>query len=279
MDKATLRGIGERLREGERLRVSHGCGEGRTMLVSRAGDRVSGWCFRCAEGLYVGLDLSVKDNLLRVRTALAASADAEFEGTTKVPPGNPDFSAWPAPARLWMLRAGIDAEKAARLRASWHDGMQRVVLPLWGATGEPRSWTARSVDGRPPKYLTGHLPEGFVAEAGVPGTSWPVVVEDWLSACKLGLSGYHSVCLLGTSAKPATLLYLLRFEGVFIWLDNDLPPVHSTNYGQLRAHTLRTKLRAFGVRVANIVSDMEPKELDKEGIRGTIARFAPAPTL
>jgi hypothetical protein len=244
------------------------------MLVSRSGARVSGWCFRCNEGLHADLNLSIQDNLLRLRAATAV--DAAYRDSVEQPGPLLQFADWPPRARLWFLRAGMADRAAAAIGAGWHAEMQRVVLPLRNSAGEPISWTARSVDDRTPKYLTGSLPDGFVAE--MPGASPPVVTEDWLSACKVSLAGQHAISMLGTYPKPATLLRLLEFKKVFVWLDNDLPPKHRTNWGQQHASRLCRGLRAHGCAPWNIVSDLEPKELNAERIRATLARCATSRT-
>jgi hypothetical protein len=173
-----------------------------------------------------------------------------------------------------MAGAAVDA-----LGAGWHEPMQRIVLPLRDGTGAVRSWTARSVDGRTPKYLTGNLPDGFVAElAQGDEDCWPVVTEDWLSACKLGLAGVHAVSMLGTHPKPATLLRLINFKDLFVWLDNDLPPKHRFNYGQHFAAKVCRTLRAYGVHVVNVVSDAEPKAMSRSDIRSLLARSAASHT-
>jgi hypothetical protein len=275
MTKDDLRAVGETLRDGGRVRVSHGCGEGKTMLVSREGPRVRGWCFRCAEGLGVELALSISENVLRVQQAQFQAADAQFDGDQELPPADPDMSRWPLVSRLWLLKAGLAEDACRWLEVGWSQDMQRTVLPLRDRYGFVVSWTARAHDGRTPKYLTGHLPEGFVAEfPGGAGSGRPVVTEDWLSACKLGWHGIHTISMLGTYAKPATLLRLLEFKEPFVWLDNDLPPKHRVNWGQHHAAKLCKALRALGSRPINVVSDQEPKQLDRGAIIVTLARSA-----
>jgi hypothetical protein len=149
--------------------------------------------------------------------------------------------------------------------------MHRVVLPLRGATGAVRSFTARALDSRTPKYLTGALPEGFVAELAADSPGPCVVTEDYLSALKLEQCGIHVISLLGTYAKPATLTRLLELKDVMVWLDNDLPPKHRVNWGQQKALKLCRSLRSLGGSPTNIVSDSEPKAMDKLSILRVLA--------
>jgi hypothetical protein len=275
MDKAALAAIGDTLREGQRLRVSHGCGDGKTMLVSREGAKVRGWCFRCNEGEYADLSLSITDNLFRVRQSLHLAADQQLDGSAEQPFPLLSFEEWPAAARLWFLKAGLSGNAAGAMGAGWHEAMHRVVMPLRDRTGEVRSWTARSVDNRTPKYLTGFLPEGFVAELhGGHGDDPPVVVEDWLFANKLARANIHVVCMLGTYPKPATLARLLEFKEVFVWLDNDLPPKYPKNWGQIMAARVARTIRAYGVRVHNIAVADEPKTMDRWALHHALARSA-----
>jgi DNA primase len=149
--------------------------------------------------------------------------------------------------------------------------MHRVVLPLRDATGAVRSFTARALDSRTPKYLTGQLPSGFVCELAADSPGPVLVTEDYLSALKLEQCGIHVISLLGTYAKPATLTRLLELKDVMVWLDNDLPPKHRVNWGQERAAKLCRSLRAMGSAPVNIVSDQEPKALDKLSILRVLA--------
>jgi hypothetical protein len=274
MDQDTLRSLGQELREGQRVRVSHGCGEGRTLLVSRDGARVRGWCFRCNEAVGASLVLSVQEHLSRL--APARESDAEFAGSLEPPSTDLDMARWPTAARLWMFRAGFSEDSVRGLGIGWSQDMQRTVLPITDRHGERVSWTARAHDGRLPKYLTGSLPDGFVAER--PGRGPPVATEDWLSALKLGLCGVHAISMLGTHPKPAVLLRLLDFKELFVWLDNDLPPKHRINSGQIHARKLCATLHAFGRSPANVVSNQEPKELDRASILSVLARCATAYT-
>jgi hypothetical protein len=84
--------------------------------------------------------------------------------------------------------------------------------------------------------------------------------------------------MLGTYPKAATLARLLEFKEVFVWLDNDLPPRHKVNYGQIMAARVAKALRGFGVRVTNIVSAMDPKLLDRAAIRAHIVQ-GPTPSV
>jgi hypothetical protein len=281
MDREALRQIGDKLREGGRTRVSHGCGAGKTLLVSRESGRVSAWCFRCNEGFGMGLNLSMQDNLLRVKQAQYVAADAEYEGSREKPGElNYDFESWPPVARQWLLRAGFWGKRVEQLGAGWSEELHRVVLPIRNMWRAEVSWTARAVDGRLPKYLTGYLPDDLVAECvgGTVESGPPIIVEDWLSCNKIALAGYHSICMLGTYPKAATLSRILQFSEVYVWLDNDLPPKYPKNNGQIMARKLARMLRAYGVKVNNIASDRDPKLLDSAGISRWIVRYAEKPT-
>jgi len=93
------------------------------------------------------------------------------------------------------------------------------------------------------------------------------LTEDILSAYKVGKVA-EGWCMLGTSLPHELMAAILRSgKAVNVWLDNDLPPVHQVNRGQMAAVKVLKQLRAAGVSVRNIVTDRDPKLIPLDEIR------------
>lgn len=261
-NEAALRLIGEGLAPGRRARANHSCGPGRTMIVSRDADRTTAWCFRCNSGPPpVHHRLSMQDNIMRVFNPGVAAAEAEATASCDPPDDyNPCMGDWPVSARVWLARYGFSTG-ALPIEAGWSESLQRLVLLVRDGDAA-MTWTARAVDARKPKYLTGPLPENAVANAIPSRRIWapPVVTEDWVSAVKVAAAGRHAYSLLGTYAKPATLLRLFRAQEVIVWLDPD-------EAGQTKAAQLCATLRAYGGTPRNVLSLRDPKLHSLQEIR------------
>lgn len=247
------------LQDGRSRRVNHDCGEGRTLKLSREGPALRAYCWRCNDGGIHRVEESLADRILRLNAASANDAALRSEPGV-MPEGLTDPSEWPAKARLWFARAGLHSGDIGALRAVYSPATGRVVLPCGGGF-----WQARALDkGQVPKYL-----------APLTGKVYPrygkgeriTLTEDILSAYKVGKVG-EGWCMLGTSL-PSELLAAIISDGrpVNVWLDNDLPPLHLSNRGQIAARKVLAKLRSVGVVARNIVTMQDPKLTKLDEIR------------
>lgn len=74
--------------------------------------------------------------------------------------------------------------------------------------------------------------------------------------------------MLGTAPSQKLISELLKTgKPVKVWLDNDLPPTHKVNRGQVAAVKVLRTLRAMGVSCTNIVSLKDPKLMTYEQIK------------
>lgn len=75
--------------------------------------------------------------------------------------------------------------------------------------------------------------------------------------------------MLGTKLSDHILAELLKRQPsrVNVWLDNDLPPKHTQNRGQIAAKKVLARLRAVGLNAHNIVSTVDPKLLPRSDIK------------
>lgn len=256
----------EGLDVGQKLRVKHDCGSDRIMLVSRDDTGFRAWCFRCNDG---GSALPPQESLTEKleRMARQRQADAATMRPELPEPRVYAVDEWPLAHRLWLYRAGLHKGLIGELGAYYHPPSDRLVLPIVDGSGRTAFWQARAVDNRAPKYLapsadrTKVIPRyGSAAEV--------TLTEDILSAFKVGASGLEGWSMLGTRLSDAALAALIRRRArVNVWLDNDLPPKHPVNRGQIAAQKVGKQLRAAGLPVRNIVSPRDPKLMTRDEIR------------
>jgi len=93
------------------------------------------------------------------------------------------------------------------------------------------------------------------------------LTEDVLSAYKVGQVA-EAWPMLGTSPSQKLIAELLKAgKPVKVWLDNDLPPTHKVNRGQVAAVKVLKTLRSMGLQCENIVSLKDPKLMTYEQIK------------
>lgn len=237
-----------------RARVDHDCGAGRTLTIKRDERGLHAFCFRCNDyGWEPPAPEPLEVRLQRLK--VQASADTQAMMSVGLPaPMVKAWDEWPAPARLWLLKAGLSRADLPRLGAYYHPPSNRVVLPVLmrsGGGSDVVFWQARSIDGRLPKYLAPDVSKASVIP--MYGDSDVVTLtEDILSAYKVGKVG-EGWCMMGTSPSRK-LLGLLASRGckVNVWLDPDAA-------GRKAVAKIMPMLRAFNIEARDVVSDRDPK--------------------
>jgi DNA primase len=256
------------LEPGRSKRADHDCGSGRTLLVSREGNDYKAWCFRCNEpGFIKGPEETMAERLARLSEVRAAEGSM---GRAELPsPALRVVSDWPDKASLWFYKAGLSKHDIGRLGAYYHAPSRRVVLPVRQGE-EVVFWQARALDPHQlPKYMAPDVDKTRVLpKYGSAGRI--TLVEDILSAYKVGLVG-EGWCLMGTSLSAFALAQLMKRKApVNVWLDNDLPPKFPVNRGQIAAAKVVKQLRAMGLEVRNIVAPRDPKLMTRAEIEELI---------
>jgi hypothetical protein len=239
---------------GRKMRVSHDCGEGKTLIISRGDNGYSAWCFRCGDrGWAPGPQESLSDKLARM--AHNREADAVLAAVQRMPePACHDVDNWPTAAALWFYRAGLSRADIGNLGAYFHKPSGRVVLRV------KDYWQARALDGRQPKYIgSTNRPPSLIARWG--SAPSPTLCEDILSAYKVGLVG-EGWAIMGTSIPSAYIAELMRRNvRVNIWLDPDAA-------GRRAAAKYKKQLQAYGLEVNDILSTRDPKLHTRAQIKG-----------
>ena len=210
-------------------------------------------CFRCGDTDYEPHGRLSAADILRYR-----EADDSAANLTTAPATVPLQDA-PPQAQIWPLKAFIPPERATeKYGFGWDERTQRVVVPVLHNGVHTGVWTARSVDGRTPKYL---MPRGSV------GSTWydtrhgseVVVCEDVLSAARCAEAGYSSAAVLGTSVGVQQLQRItaavkepqfpIRILG---WFDADAA-------GRKAWVQLRKSCGVLGLNPIRVQSDKDPK--------------------
>lgn len=252
LDPQSWRPHAEGLAPGQRKRVDHSCGPGRTLLLSRDADGLRAFCFRCNES---GRSATEPESLAvkAERLGKLRSSDLlvqQVRGTELPRPMVQSVDEWPTGAALWLYKAGLGRAEIGQMGAYYHPPSDRVVLPVLGG-GKPVFWQARAVDGRQPKYLAPAVDRASVLPRWGNAPS-PTLTEDILSAFKVGLVA-EGWALMGTRVSVRVMAELLaRGCAVNIWLDPDTA-------GQRGAAKVAAQLRAYGIPHRNIVSTKDPK--------------------
>lgn len=255
----------ERLPVGHRTRVTHSCGEGKTLLITREQDKSTAYCFRCGgtgfHREYESLDAKL------ARTHAEVVSERQARATIELPsPRIYDTREWPLKDKVWFYKQGLSLRMIGELGLYWCPKLGRVVLPICEGD-QPVYWTARS-SSRSPKWLTPDVPKtGLVARYGADTGDTIVLCEDPLSAYKVGLVT-EAWSLLGTKLHSKTLLRLMESgKRVATWLDDDRGRSNGSNPGQEAAEKIAARLRAFGIEYRNITSDKDPKYYQPDFIR------------
>jgi DNA primase len=176
-------------------------------------------------------------------------------------PAEYEPSLWPLAARVFLYRCGISNVEIQQLGYYWNARIQRVVMPIRDAAGGLLYWQARTLDKtNPKKYLNqrGVDKHSFVAKYG----DGPIVVltEDILSSYKVSRAGVEAWPLMGTKLSTTLAAEIIR-DGrpVAVWTDPDVA-------GRTAAAKICKTLRAYGVKVTNVVSVRDPKLIPREEI-------------
>ena len=251
--------LAQSLSLGQSARVNHDCGGGRTLTIKHNEDGLGAFCFRCNDrGWQPPPPVSLAERLAKL--AKQSEVDNKVSSSCTLPePRVTQWSEWPEQSRLWLVKAGLTSADLPRLGAYYHPPSERVVLPVYGATGGIAFWQARATDKRLPKYLAPPLDKSAVVPM-YGSASEVTLTEDILSAYKVGLVG-EGWSMLGTSLSRYTLsLLIARQCKVNVWLDPD----PAGNKGATKTLAM---LRASGVTARKIISRADPKLLSRSEIK------------
>ena len=266
---ANVLALAEQLKLGQKRRVDHDCGDGKTMVVSRNDRGVSYWCHRCHAKGWIPDERSLAERIQALSQAQewdqVAADSLELPG-----PGKFDTWDWPDEALLWLFKAGFSRDEIKALGLYWNPRMQRVILPVRNMDGKVIYWQGRGFDKDRPKAINPTVNrEGLVAQYGS-GTDCVALTEDILSAAKVGgVEGASAWALLGTVLSYSTALSLAELgRPVLLMLDDD--PA-----GRRGAAEASKILSLLGVWHKQVYFGKDPKLVPRSVIAFTIKEYLP----
>lgn len=253
LDEAWL-DIAKNLPAGQKVRVQC-CAADRSAIVSHNERGYSRFCFRCKANDFVPHGIRRISDIVRHKTELA------FINQKRVMLPTDYTLDVPMHAMAWYLKVGISPELARSYEIGYTPSMDRVVLPV-KYEDELLAVQMRAVrENQKPKYLN---PEGPKVEAAVfmsgPPTGITVVVEDILSAIKVGRVA-HATSILGTTMTDQRAWTIAQHNHTaIIWMDND----KAGKRGKVRA---ANQLSMQGVRVYEVRTEDDPKTYNLDEIK------------
>lgn len=246
--------IAKNLPAGQKIRVQC-CAADRSAIVSHNERGYSRFCFRCKANDFVPHGIRRISDIVRHKNEL------EFLQQKKVMLPSDYTLDVPVDAMGWYLKYGISPELARKYEIGYTEKLDRVVLPV-KRNGELLAVQMRALrDNQRPKYLN---PEGPKVEAAVFMSDEPtgitVVVEDILSAIKVGRVA-HATSILGTTMTDQRAWTIAQNNHTaIIWMDNDM----AGKKGKARAVN---QLSMQGVRVYEVRTEDDPKTYNLDEIK------------
>lgn len=254
-----------RLNESVRTPCVEECGSDDSQSVTHKAKGYYRYCFRCHSKALSPKGLrSIKDinSVMEVdKKSNELPDDLQFMYSEDVP----------LEAQYWSLKYGVSLFSIDENGWGWSSKHERIIIPVfdWN-TSEYIGWQGRSVYEDVPKYISrGKLSTVlYQTERAYNNTSSTmVIVEDALSALKLGTVGVNAAAVLGSGISDGQLHYILRRnpKKIVTWFDSD-------NAGQIGAAQLSRSLRRLlppcgGHSIENVITGRDPKEHTIESIR------------
>lgn len=160
----------------------------------------------------------------------------------------------------WLRQYDITTFEILQNKILWSEKLQWLIYPYY-ENYSITAFQARNFNAaKPYKYYTKGKVEELLWTFGSPSDSI-VLVEDVVSAIKVGRCN-RSMVLLGSVISIPRLMRLKHLtESIIIWLDPDKRK-ESIKFSNLA--------QTFGFSVKTIFSDKDPKEHDDSEIRGYI---------
>lgn len=166
----------------------------------------------------------------------------------------------PEEARNWLQKYGITYVETSKQGFRWSDSHQALIMPVYDDFGTLQFWQIRSFGKNfAKKYLTFGSKEGYDHIIGDLSHETLVLVEDYLSAIKVGR--WAAACpLFGSEVSIERKNRLVhKFKSLILWLDFDK-----------RKSAIAWKIanRAFFEKDVNVIwNEKDPKACTDEQIQ------------
>lgn len=177
------------------------------MIRREAG--IAGYCHHCNNKGFLGF---------RLGSSLFSSKVVNVAQTAHLPQ---DYtSKIPGKELNWLYSYDLKTKELEEYKIGYSPSLNRIIYPLRDFDYKIIGWQGRSVSGSP-KYITskGTNATGFFT--GFFPTQRIVIVEDVVSAIRIGRFT-NAVALLGTSLKKELKIHLIKnYKYIQMWLDAD----------------------------------------------------------
>ena len=217
----------------------------------------SGFCFGCGK-FYRGSMGSVSGSAENAATASTPSVQLR-------PLPHDIGTEYSSRVVEWIKKYDLSVVDLIRNNVRWSPSREQLIYIFYGEDEDSVIlWQARNFrDGttHQHRFFTGGTPEDVIAvypPSQTEGTIG-VIVEDCISALKVGKSGFVGVPCFSSAVSHRKLSRLAkRFDKLIFWLDGD-------KYKEAQKQVNRAKL--LGVDTGLIYTELDPKEYSIEQIR------------
>lgn len=243
----------------QKVKCINACGQDRSMIINHSHEWYSAYCFRCGK---IGAKSKGYQTLHQLEKIRELDRAARLHSKVLELPQdtNYDVESWPSEARFWLHSASIYGGRLCERRIGYSVHLQRVVLPVYDASGCLTFYQLRRIYGTGPKYISPSINRESILYWCTPeqfSLDEVIVVEDILSAIRVG-KHIPCVSLLGTKISTQQAAALSHFKQVTTWLDPDIAGIEGA-VAVRRAMNLVTETR-------NIKSTLDPKMLSDRKI-------------
>lgn len=158
---------------------------------------------------------------------------------------------FPEVATNWLNKYGITTSEAHYHHFAWSEAFKTIVMPIYDTNGDLKAWQGRTFDNPKMKYYTRGKIEDVDYVLGKENSHRIVVVEDMLSAIKVGRQT-TVMSLFGSTLSNDRMARLgARFYRLVMWLDRDK---------SIYAAELYQKARLMFDSVSMVIKERDPKE-------------------
>jgi hypothetical protein len=250
------------------------CGTDKTLMVSHGTKGCSAYCFRASCG-FTDFRPHGELSLAQLRQRQLDTEALQRSNVVALPSDCTDDLS--APARVWLLKAGVNEHLRSTYGIQYSPRYDRVILPV-RKDGKLLGYTARALNGASPKYIAKFAdPSNAVflsdpklmlkdtdAQQKGPIEFDLIVTEDILSAIRVGRT-VPSAAILGTAFTDAHMSRLRSAlagtrHRVGVWTDGDAA-------GRNSSLRIRRMLQLCGCEVRPIRTTRDPKFHSNREIR------------
>ena len=158
----------------------------------------------------------------------------------------------------WLAKFQITDQERLRYRMLWSREKQQLIYPLYGKDQSLVAWQARNFN---PKAKGKYFSQGKIHDVLYfcgKKTTPIILVEDLLSAIKIGRIGI-AMPLFGSEASTHLLMRLKdHCKAVIVWLDSDK---------WKNSHDIVKRAQSIGLPAMSVFTNLDPKEYNDEQIR------------